>query len=242
MNPKRLLVLDDDPLVAGTIRQIALAAGFEVRCVSDGDAFLEAVASYRPDHLVLDLVLPGMDGVQVIERLARLGCRARLVIVSGLDGRVLEAASRNAGELGLAIAGVLAKPFRPAQLRALLHDAGATCGGSAGATERPDGAVAEQALAEDLADAIAERDLDVVYQPKVDCGSGRLAGFEALVRWQHPTFGPIGPALFVPLAERLGLVDDLTDCVLDLALDWFAALRATIPGPRSSPGCDRNSR
>ncbi|MBX3725687.1 MAG: EAL domain-containing response regulator [Xanthomonadales bacterium] len=236
MKAQRLLVLDDDALVAGTIRQIALSAGFEVQCAGDGEAFLHALAQFRPDHLVLDLVLPGMDGVQVIERLAQVGCRARLVIVSGLDCRVLEAASRTAGELGLAIAGILCKPFRPAQLRALLRDAG-ECPAAGGSTEPcPEQAGADQSLAEDLADAIAERDLSVAYQPKIDCGSGKLAGFEALVRWQHPVLGTIGPARFVPMAERLGLVDGLTDCVLDIALDWYARLRDTLPASALEPG------
>jgi len=236
MNGKRLLVLDDDALVAGTIRQIALSAGFEVHCVGDGTAFLEAVERFAPDHLVLDLLLPGMDGVQVIERLARAGCRARLVIISGLDCRVLEAASRNAAELGLAIAGILTKPFRPAQLGALLSEQGGCGGAGPVATGRADEAQGEQALAEDLADAIADRDLSVAYQPKIDCGTGKLAGFEALVRWEHPLLGTIGPARFVPLAERLGLVDGLTECVLDLALDWFARLRADLPAAALEPG------
>lgn len=233
---RRLLVLDDDPLVAGTIRQIGLGAGYEVRCERDAEGFLAAIEAWRPDHLVLDLVLPGMDGVQVIERLAQAGCRARLVIVSGLDGRVLDAASRNARELGLAIAGVLAKPFRPTQLRALLNAAppeprAAPAGAPA--------ASGEDELAQDLADAIDGGDLTVSYQPRIGCTHGRLAGMEALVRWEHPTRGTIGPAQFVPMAERQGLVDALTGCVLDQALPWFAALREALPAaalhPRQPP-------
>ena len=64
--------------------------------------------------------------------------------------------------------------------------------------------------------------LHVAYQPKVRCGSGRLAGFEALARWDHPELGPVPPVFFVPLAERHGLIDRLTDRVLEQSLRWFA--------------------
>jgi EAL domain-containing protein (putative c-di-GMP-specific phosphodiesterase class I) len=240
MTASRLLVLDDDLMVGKTIGFIAEAIGFEVRLETEGDAFLAAIDSWRPSHIVLDLVMPGLDGVQVIERLAGRGCRAQLVIVSGLDGRVLEAASRNARELGLTIAGVLRKPFLADGLRTLLRAPCAAAMPAAWADAEseaarctplhaPDGGD-DADLVEDLADAIAEGDLAVAYQPKVTCDGARLAGFEVLVRWQHPLRGDVGPAQFVPLAERVGLVDALTMCVLDQALPWFARTCASVDG------------
>jgi EAL domain-containing protein (putative c-di-GMP-specific phosphodiesterase class I)/CheY-like chemotaxis protein len=236
MTTSRLLVLDDDPLVGKTIGHIAEAIGFEVCLETDADRFLAAIDDWRPSHLVLDLVMPGLDGVQVIERLAGRGCAARLVIVSGLDGRVLEAASRNAREMGLTIAGVLRKPFPADELRALLRgpcpagaeDAAAEARRCSLATSLDGGD--DPDLVEDLADAIAEGDLAVAYQPKVSCDGDRLAGFEVLVRWLHPLRGDVGPAQFVPLAERVGLVDALTMCVLDQALPWFARTCAGLDG------------
>ena len=53
------------------------------------------------------------------------------------------------------------------------------------------------------------------YQPKLDALSGRVAGVEALVRWHHPVRGLLYPAEFLPLAERSGLIIDLTDRVLE---------------------------
>ena len=64
--------------------------------------------------------------------------------------------------------------------------------------------------------------MHVAYQPKVRCGSGQLAGFEALARWDHPELGAVPPVFFVPLAERHGLIDRLTDRVLEQSLRWFA--------------------
>jgi EAL domain-containing protein (putative c-di-GMP-specific phosphodiesterase class I) len=62
------------------------------------------------------------------------------------------------------------------------------------------------------------------YQPKVAVDGGSVTGVEALVRWRHPERGLLAPDLFVPLAERTGLVGELTRWVLDAALrqwrDW----------------------
>lgn len=65
-------------------------------------------------------------------------------------------------------------------------------------------------------------ELEMHYQPKVALASGRTVGFEALMRWRHPTRGMIAPTIFVPLAEQSGLIHDvtrfaLTECVTQLA-------------------------
>ena len=57
------------------------------------------------------------------------------------------------------------------------------------------------------------------YQPKIELGSGRVTGMEALVRWTHPEFGAVRPDEFVPLAETCGLVGALTTNVLRKALE-----------------------
>ncbi len=80
------------------------------------------------------------------------------------------------------------------------------------------------ALAVDLRRAIEERQLRLHYQPKVDLQSGRTSGAEALVRWQHATKGNISPVVFVGIAERTGLIRQLTAAVTEQAIrqirDW----------------------
>ena len=78
----------------------------------------------------------------------------------------------------------------------------------------------------ELRAAIGAGELVLHYQPKVDVASQRVVGVEALVRWQHPEHGLLGPAEFVPLAERTGAIGDLTRWVLDTALAQAAAWRA----------------
>jgi diguanylate cyclase (GGDEF)-like protein/PAS domain S-box-containing protein len=70
----------------------------------------------------------------------------------------------------------------------------------------------------ELRRAIAERELVLHYQPKLDLRSKRIDRVEALVRWQHPTDGLVPPVQFIPLAEQTGLIKPLTLYVLDSAL------------------------
>ncbi len=82
------------------------------------------------------------------------------------------------------------------------------------------------ALAGALRHAIEHDALLLHYQPKVELGSGRVSGVEALVRWQHPERGLIPPDVFVPLAEQTGLIAPLTLWVLDAALRQCRAWRS----------------
>jgi diguanylate cyclase (GGDEF)-like protein len=80
------------------------------------------------------------------------------------------------------------------------------------------------ALIDSLRDAIANRELVLHYQPTLDMRSGVVRGVEALVRWQHPTLGLLYPDAFIPLAERTGLMPQLTRAVLQLAVAQAAEL------------------
>ena len=74
-----------------------------------------------------------------------------------------------------------------------------------------------RALQKDLEAAINEGRLTLVYQPQVRVADTSIHGFEALVRWTHPTLGPISPGTFIPLAEEAGLVGPLGEFVLRAA-------------------------
>jgi diguanylate cyclase (GGDEF)-like protein len=72
-------------------------------------------------------------------------------------------------------------------------------------------------LERDLRRAIERGQLHTAYQPIVNTAGGRITGFEALLRWTHPTQGPIPPATLIPLAEECGLIDRLGSWVLQRA-------------------------
>ncbi len=72
-------------------------------------------------------------------------------------------------------------------------------------------------LEHDLRLAIARDELRLVYQPQKEIQSGTVTGFEALLRWKHPTRGDISPAVFIPIAEETGAILEIGDWVLKTA-------------------------
>lgn len=93
-------------------------------------------------------------------------------------------------------------------------------------------AEARRMLEHDLRQAVDEGGLSLHYQPQVDGRTGMLIGFEALLRWVHPERGPIGPAVFVPLAEESGLIIALGEWVLHAACreaaGWARPLKVAV--------------
>ena len=95
---------------------------------------------------------------------------------------------------------------------------------------------AAQSLVEletELRGAVAQGQLVLLYQPIVDLQTGELAGAEALVRWDHPTRGRLGPGVFIPLAEETGLIDEIGTWVLRTACvevaRWAGLARGAVP-------------
>ena len=84
----------------------------------------------------------------------------------------------------------------------------------------------EAELCGQLRAALREEQLVLHYQPQIDCQTGEVCGYEALVRWQHPTRGLLGPDKFIPVAERLGLMVGLGQWVLGRAIADARALLA----------------
>jgi diguanylate cyclase (GGDEF)-like protein/PAS domain S-box-containing protein len=81
-------------------------------------------------------------------------------------------------------------------------------------------------LESDLRQALARGELAMHYQPIVDLAEGRLAGVEALMRWQHPERGAVPPDRFIPLAEDIGLISELGDWALETVSEQLARWRA----------------
>jgi len=215
MHGNRLLVIDDEPAVGKTINMIASGCGYEVRVTSDAVSFLDQLQRWHPTHIALDLQMPVVDGIELLRILGGRRCPAKIVIVSGVEGRVVETARRLGLERGLAIPAVLLKPFRAAELRHLLDDL---------------------AVREDwnsvtaLAEALSHDALLLEFQPKIDLRSWDAVGFEALARWQHPRHGVLMPDKFIPLAESAGMIDRLIDRMIELGLAQLAAWGAKVEG------------
>lgn len=117
---KRLLLIDDEPGVTDFIQTVAAEQDFEVRTANRPTDFMETFKKFPPSAIILDLAMPGIDGIELLRWLADQHSPARIVIVSGFDRRVLEAA-RHLGEAsGLNIVDTLSKPIRLAAMREAL--------------------------------------------------------------------------------------------------------------------------
>ena len=210
-NVNRLLIVDDEPGVVDFITAAAHQLEYTVASAGTAADFLTLVDSFRPSLIVMDLHLPDGDGVELLRMLVARGFKAPILIMSGVDERVLAAAYELGNSKGLKMYGTLSKPVLLGDLRMKLAAAQTT---------------QKRALdADDLRRGIAAGEIVPYYQPKASLTERGwiVDGVEALARWQHPRLGLVMPDEFVPLAERTGAIGDLTSSVLAAAL---AQLRA----------------
>ena len=82
-----------------------------------------------------------------------------------------------------------------------------------------------------LRHALVRQEFVLHYQPRIDVASGRVIGFEALLRWQHPRFGLLTPARFLPILESSGLVHSAGEWVIETALRQLAGWQRTFELP-----------
>jgi DNA-binding response OmpR family regulator len=108
---QRVLVVDDDPTVSDVVRRYLQREGYAVALAADGPAALASFAAARPDLVVLDLMLPGMDGLEVCRRLRARGDDVPVVMLTALG----EESDRIVG-LELGADDYVTKPFSPREL------------------------------------------------------------------------------------------------------------------------------
>jgi EAL domain-containing protein (putative c-di-GMP-specific phosphodiesterase class I)/ActR/RegA family two-component response regulator len=217
----RLLVVDDEPELADLIAEFARRAGYDVTSSSNPDEF-DSLYDDGFDVIVLDLWMPRRDGIELLRHLAERRSRARVILVSGFDQRVLDAARGLAASYGLNVVGALSKPLRLATLTRLLQ-----------ASEAPAPDTASRAYEVTLTalqQAFDDDSLVVHFQPQVSLRTGDIVGVEALVRWQQTGGALIPPGMFVEIAEAADLAHALTWRVVEKV----AAVAAVLPGTRIS--------
>jgi len=112
----RILVVDDDRAVREALRRTLTLAGYEVHLAEDGEAALEQIAQAVPDAVVLDVGLPGIDGLEVCRRVRRAGSRVPILILTARDA----VADRIDG-LDVGADDYMVKPFDVGELQARLR-------------------------------------------------------------------------------------------------------------------------
>ncbi|MDP1652535.1 MAG: EAL domain-containing response regulator [Rhodocyclaceae bacterium] len=218
-----IMLVDDEPFMLKLLGRMLENLGCAAPTAhASGRAALAALAASDgpPDLILLDLNMPEMDGIEFVRHLVERRYTGSLILVSGEDERMLQAASKLVQAHQIRVLGHLRKPATAEALAALLAQWSPTASG------RPRGPQTVYSAAAVRA-AIANGELVNYYQPKVALADGRVIGVETLVRWRHPVDGMVFPDQFIGVAEAHGLIDDLTRVVLAAALAQSRAWRDT---------------
>ncbi|HCB12509.1 MAG TPA: hypothetical protein DEP36_02905 [Gammaproteobacteria bacterium] len=120
MNEKRLLIVDDEPAFGEFVRQVALSLNYEVMVTTDGRTSQKCYTHFQPTTIMLDMVMPDMDGNELLLWLLQQGYASDLIITTGYNPDYASDAKILAEFNGLRTVTTLVKPFSLARLRAVL--------------------------------------------------------------------------------------------------------------------------
>ncbi len=98
--PGRILVVDDEPDLVTILTKYFSEAGYAVDAAAHGGDALIAVSQYRPDVVLLDVMMEGLDGVQVLERILELDPAIRVIMISGSTDATLKPKAMAMGAFG----------------------------------------------------------------------------------------------------------------------------------------------
>ena len=121
-SPRRLLIVEDKPRFSAFVREAAQGIGMQVDMAVNGEVAKAVFLRFDPDVIVLDMVMPVMDGIELVQWLAPQGCRARFVLVTGYNPHYGRLAERLGQAKGIGSVTVLTKPVRLHQLLAAIDE------------------------------------------------------------------------------------------------------------------------
>jgi two-component system OmpR family response regulator len=120
MPQPRVAIVDDEPEIARMVARVARNVGFAATIAESGRDLVELVERERPDVIVIDLVMPDMEGNEILIALRLAGPLPKVIVMTGYDETFLGPPTRLAGN---ALIGILHKPFGMTELAALLRRA-----------------------------------------------------------------------------------------------------------------------
>ncbi len=197
------LVVDDDAGLRKFGEMMAEAAGFRAETAASGVEALAMMQRFNPAVVLLDLQMPGKDGIDVMQGMAAMKCAAKLVIFSGNDRRTLEVSAEIARQRGLTVVAAFRKPVAADKLRQVLN-------GLSLELCPFDEARLRECIDHDL--------LKLHYQPKLDLASREICGVEALLRCQDASGRAISPESILAIAEQCGAVDEISQAIFATAI------------------------
>jgi len=227
--PATLLIVDDEPQVRKLLETLLQHEGYRTLSAGSGEEALQLVAKQPPDLILLDIMMPGMDGYEVASQLKGDAATASIPIimlsalsessarVSGLETGAEEFISKPVErvELWLRVRNLLRLKSHGDQLKRhsqLLEQQLRQHAGDSTRMNVHD--LARQDLENALRQAVKHDEFTLHYQPKVALADGQICALEALLRWERPGYGAVSPAVFVPVLESLGLIVEVGSWVI----------------------------
>ena len=215
-NKRSLFILDDNQQYAELLKDFAEVGNWQAQYESNVHSFLTADFP-NCDVLALDLVMPDFDGIEVIRTLAARGQKCPLVLMSGFDRKVLHSAEQLAKAHDIDVLATLTKPINLADFVDLLDKI------STNLTQPKNQKNTKRIYTPDEIEVgLRSHQFVLHYQPQICLKTNKVKSVEALVRWQHPMDGLIYPDQFIDVIERNGLIDLLTQEVLNIAVEESA--------------------
>jgi len=123
MTKPLLMVVDDDHEMLSLVEEVGKLVGYKVEALNSAAQFQVAWAENPPSVIVMDIVMPDMDGYELLIWLAERKCCTPIILISGYDGKYLDLAERLGAAYGRSIIGMLTKPFEVEELENLLKEA-----------------------------------------------------------------------------------------------------------------------
>ena len=117
LDQKHLLIVDDEREFGEFVKTVAEAMGYIVTVTEKAADFQKSYRDNPPTNIILDMVMPGVDGVELINWLALEKCTAKIIVVTGFNPRYIELAEDLGGARGLPYITTLTKPLALADLR-----------------------------------------------------------------------------------------------------------------------------
>ena len=216
--PSKIYIIDDDPQMGELLGDYFEASEYEVHIFTSAKSFLDLTITQQ-DIILLDLNMPDIDGIEVIRLMAENTCHGHIIFISGNDKSILIAAEKLAQAQSLNVAGHFSKPIRLPDLENAINKIDLKVQSKPSPTSQTPPHDSSSPTVYELDKAIVSGEIILYYQPQICLKTGNLIGVEALARWPSEGKGMIPPGIFISLAEKHGLIDQLTTSVIKQVIE-----------------------
>ena len=117
---RRLLAIDDDEQIAEILSIAGTRFGFDAKVVTEPEAFKDIFKTFDPDVIIVDVVMPEMDGIELLRHLAESGCNVPVLVISGFNPHYMHSMEQLGADWGLPSVSSMKKPFRMDDLKSYL--------------------------------------------------------------------------------------------------------------------------